>query len=63
METNSEYTRKNTLFINSCSKAGIPATTRQASKFQRGLGLAYKVSTKRVKVLKDDDGNFVKIVN
>jgi hypothetical protein len=33
---------KSDAFIKACQNAGIPATTRQASKFSRGLGSAYK---------------------
>jgi len=61
MET--KYANKNALFIATYSKARIPHTSRQASKFQRGLGLAYKVSTKQIEVLKDNSGNFVRIIN
>ena len=63
METNAEYANKNTLVINACSKAGIPGTSRQAGKFRRGLGLAYKVSMKLVDIEKDIAGNFVRIIN
>lgn len=55
---------KNTLesknFATACGKAGIPATQRQASKFNRNTGLAYMVKIGRVEVLLDN-GKFVKI--
>jgi len=50
-------------FIDACRNAGIPATTRQASKFQMQKGLAFKVSTGKAKVLKNSDGKFIKIIN
>lgn len=37
-----EDTMKSSHFKESCEKAGIPATRRQASKFRRKLGLAYR---------------------
>ena len=59
--TNAQYAKDNVMLKNACEKAGIPITTRQASKFQRGIGLAYKVAIKQVEVLLDN-GKFVKIV-
>lgn len=50
-------------FIDACCNAGIPTTTRQASKFQMQKGLAFKVSTGKAKVLKNSDGKFIKITN
>jgi len=38
-----KFAEENVLFKNSCAKANVVPTTRQASKFQRGLGIAYKV--------------------
>jgi hypothetical protein len=38
-ETNSNFTR-HTIFKKACELAGIPTTTRQASKYRRGFGLA-----------------------
>lgn len=40
--TNAEYVKSNKVFISACHKAGIPVTTRQASKYRNGRGLAYK---------------------
>lgn len=40
-ETNAKFVEGN-LFIKACSLAGIPATTRQASKYRRGLGIAIR---------------------
>ena len=37
-----EAMMKNPVFISACEKAGIPATKRQASKFRRKFGIAYK---------------------
>ena len=47
-------------FTTACNNAGIPATQRQASKFNRWTGLAYMVKIGRVEVLLDN-GKFVKI--
>lgn len=35
-------TFKSGVFTAACEKAGITPTTRQASKFSRGMGAAYK---------------------
>lgn len=35
-------TFKSPIFTAACEKAGITPTTRQASKFSRGMGAAYK---------------------
>ena len=59
--TNAKYKNEN-LFLIACANAGIPATTRQASKFRNGKGLAYKVNAGMVKVLKTKENNFIKIV-
>ena len=50
-------------FIDACREVGIPLTTRQASKFRMQKGLAYKLSTGRIKVLKSSEGKFIKIIN
>tara|TARA_B100001094_G_scaffold149278_1_gene144481 strand:+ start:173 stop:451 length:279 start_codon:yes stop_codon:yes gene_type:complete len=42
---NAEFAKTNTDFINACEAAGIPATARQAGKFRRGDGVAYRLST------------------
>jgi len=52
-QTNFEYSKTNIVFKKSCAIAGTPVTTRQASKYRRGLGLAYnarglKGSTDRI---------------
>lgn len=38
--TNALFATKDDLFIGACACAAIPPTTRQASKYRRGLGLA-----------------------
>lgn len=64
MKTNDEYSKTEPSFINACKQAGIPATTRQASKFKRGMGLAYKVLIKKVSILKDPTTKkFIRILN
>jgi len=44
---NAEFAKANTDFINACEAAGIPATARQAGKFRRKTGVAYRVSAGR----------------
>lgn len=39
---NREFSKTDEHFINACEKAGIKATVRQASKFRREVGAAYK---------------------
>jgi len=41
--TNKEFTN-DMFFIECCNEAGIKPTDRQASKFRRGMGIAYKFS-------------------
>ena len=41
-ETNRVYAETNQAFRNACAKAITPPTKRQASKFRRGLGKAWK---------------------
>lgn len=40
--TNSEYAEQDARFNDACTKAGLPATKRQASKFRRGFGTSYR---------------------
>jgi hypothetical protein len=40
--TNSEFRSTDKVFRKACKLAGVPATTRQASKFRNGKGLASK---------------------
>ena len=40
--TNRVYAETNQAFKNACAKASTPPTKRQASKFRRGLGKAWK---------------------
>lgn len=55
--TNHHFSTTDKAFIKACKSAGIPATSRQASKFLRGMGLAWKVLSKKIEVIKDDKGN------
>lgn len=41
--TNREYAKEQ-IFLNHCKKANVKPTTKQASKFRRGLGAVYKIS-------------------
>ena len=45
--TNAHFARTDEHFINACSQAGIDPSTRQAGKFRRGEGIAYRVSSRR----------------
>ena len=40
--TNSEFTKTDQTFINACKKVEIPPTGRQAGKWRRRTGLAWK---------------------
>lgn len=40
--TNTEFAAQNDDFKAACEKAGIPATKRQASKWRRKFGMAYR---------------------
>lgn len=40
--TNTEFAAQNDSFKAACEKAGIPATKRQASKWRRKFGTAYR---------------------
>ena len=40
--TNREFLETNKHFKDACKEAGIPPTLRQASKFRRQLGIAYR---------------------
>ena len=42
-QTNAEFAAKDQAFRGACEKAGIAATSRQASKWRRDKGSAYKV--------------------
>jgi hypothetical protein len=50
MMTNLEFSRKNEEFKAACEAVGLPATKRQASKWQRQCGRAYVEGRKLVKV-------------
>ena len=50
-------------FTTACEMVGIPNTSRQASKFRNKKGLAFKVLDNQIEVQKDNDGNFLRILN
>lgn len=52
--TNKEYAAQATLFRKACDLAGIPITPRQASKFMRRFGKAYKYYEQAKRVLLDE---------
>lgn len=41
-QTNKEYAAQNSDFEKCCSNAGVEPGARQASKYRRGVGLAFK---------------------
>lgn len=55
--TNSEFAKKDTAFISLCESIGLPmrkhshmGLSRQAAKFRRGKGLAYKAGILKMDV-------------
>jgi hypothetical protein len=42
--TNAAFAKSNATFAAACEQAGIPATARQAGRWRRKEGLAYRVS-------------------
>ena len=45
--TNARFARTDEHFINACEAAGCEPTSRQAGKFRRGEGIAYRVASRR----------------
>ncbi|MCI4435668.1 MAG: hypothetical protein JHC33_02485 [Ignisphaera sp.] len=41
-QTNKDFAMKDSAFAEACGKAEVQPTRRQASKFRRGYGKAYK---------------------
>jgi hypothetical protein len=41
--TNTQFRNKDSIFGKACIMANVKTTVRQASKFRRGKGIAYKV--------------------
>jgi len=44
---NADFARTDKSFIDACTSAGIEPTARQAGKYRRGEGIAYRVSNRR----------------
>jgi len=44
---NAEFAKTDKTFINACEQAGIDPSSRQAGKFRRGEGIAYRVASRR----------------
>jgi len=44
---NAEFAKTNTDFIDACAEAGIDPSSRQAGKFRRQTGVAYRVATRK----------------
>jgi len=44
---NAEFAKTDKTFINACEQAGIDPSSRQAGKFRRGQGIAYRVASRR----------------
>lgn len=42
MMTNRQYAQTNNVFQSACSRAGLPPTKRQASKYRRQRGRAFR---------------------
>jgi len=42
--TNADFSKADVKFTTACKLASIPSTTRQASKFRMGRGLAWEVT-------------------
>jgi hypothetical protein len=47
--TNKQFAQTNEQFIADCKAANIPPTTRQASKYDIGKGLAYAIKCQRIR--------------
>lgn len=46
VQTHTDFAKTNNEFRRACEAAGIEPTTRQAGKYRRGKGLAYKQKLK-----------------
>ena len=44
---NADFAKSNKSFIDACTSAGIEPSARQAGKFRRGEGIAYRVMSRR----------------
>ena len=53
MKTNRQYSKEDSAFGKACVVANVKATTRQASKFRRKTGIAWKVRAGKASQLKD----------
>jgi len=45
--TNAAFAKSDEHFINACEQAGIDPSSRQAGKYRRKEGLAYRVASRR----------------
>ena len=50
--TNDKYAHESEMFRRACKDAGVEPTGRQAGKFRRGTGLAYKTMMERKRMKK-----------
>ena len=55
-QTHKEFIKTNLVFQKACELARIPTTVRQASKYRRGFGLAFKFRTQASNELKSEAG-------
>jgi len=46
--TNVQFSKEDKVFKQACKKAGTPPTARQASKYRRNKGLAFKKQKRRL---------------
>ena len=49
---NAEFAKTDKTFINACEQAGIDPSSRQAGKYRRGEGIAYRVASRRANAQK-----------
>ena len=50
-KTNTFFAKNDEAFMKACKTVNIPATTRQAGKFRKGKGLAYKTLKRKIKTI------------
>ena len=49
-KTNEEFAKTYQPFLTACKEAGVEPTTRQASKYRRGIGEVVKVSSEKWRI-------------
>ena len=56
--TNAEFASLDGVFNDACEHAGTRATCRQAGKWRRKVGVAYRLHTKTLHKVEREDGTF-----